>query len=654
MMSGAMSVGASVLQIGGAFMKVTDTANAGLRAIGGAAMGAKLGAQFAGPWGAAIGAVIGGLAGLFRKPSWVKVGEQIAKDMGLDKALSKELSKAIEKMAKDLNVTTAQAGMLSLDKIMAETGKTAAEMSKQVFELFGQQFPAGSKAAEQQLQTLDTIWGDVRKSATATGDAMTVAMLKAAQASGHMTDSMKAFVSEQNKAMAGGAAKIAEGMGGMDLEGMGDFGKNAAVFFASGFQQAIAEGGLMAALDQLGEGAKAMFDQLTAAGDTAGAALLAPFAALQSQIGDNEQLKGMLTTLEGMGEVFKGAANQGLLNPEMQAAFGETMAQAHDALLAAGVDGKAAMTAIMPELKAAIDAAQQMGVPLDAKTAEMKAAAEGMGFSFPVDPMIQMVDLMKSLVTGMGFALPESAARAGDSFGGMREKATDSMGSIRDSAAEASMSMETSVKDGLAAINTSTEQTKEISELAAQYTAQQWTSEMAQVPIVVGQQEDSWKESFDTLAAAADPALQQVKSGVQGIANALDGITSHTWEVKVQQTGGGGGGGGGGAPDNAGRGRVGARQAARGGIFSGSRFGYPGPTMHGDEAVIPLSSPTDAARVMALAGLGGSSYTYSPTVNVNGSRLSPAQLAAATTRALQRNFGAFQRTIQRTAQGRRP
>jgi len=537
------------MAMGGAAGQVLGAASGALggqkttagRAMAGAAMGAQIGA-IAGPWGMAAGAIIGGIIGAFHKPSWVKVGKDAGKILGF--AVSDELAKAIDATKKKLGVSTEAATLLHLNEAMAESGKSAGEMSSQVFALMAG-VKSGSIPAKEGLDQINQAFGaviDSARKAGSVGDAMTVAMLKTAKASGQMTDGMKAFVSEQNQAMAGGAAKIGEGMAKMDLKDMGDFGKNAATFFAAGFAGAIEEEGLMGALDSLGAQAKEMFDKMVADGDTAGAALLEPFAALQTQIGENDQLKGMVTTLEGMGEVFKGAANQGMLDPAMQKAFGDSMMQTRDALVAAGVDGKTAMQGILPELKAAVDASQQLGVPLDENTQKLKDQAEAMGYTFNPEPIIQLVDLMKTLVEGMGFALPASATKAA---GAMDQAGQAAAGAAQAAAAAASTTATTTaaaaasssaawmdsgqqtaaaVTDSMNSSATALEAFQETNDLAAQASESAWVSNFAELPIQLNQMAPDLEQGFNDLGAAADPALSGVRQSIQAILGGLRDI----------------------------------------------------------------------------------------------------------------------------------
>lgn len=642
---GGMTAGLSAFQ---QFQKAQEAAAAASAAKAAGVKGAGLlqasafvGQVAAGIQMAASAIQIGkAVIGLFKKSATQKIAEQVGRMMGTD--ISKELAKAIQDTAKKLDLNVSEAALLNLDKIMAESGKTAAEMSSQIFDLMSR-VASGALPAKEGIEQIDKAFQQARTEATQTGDAMTVAMLKAAQASGQLTDSMKAFVSEQNKLMAGGAAKIAEGLGAMDLKGMGAFGSNAATFFASGFQQAIQEQGLIGALESLGPQAKALFDQMIAAGDTAGAKLLEPFAALQSKIGENPQIAGMLKTLEGIGDVFKGAANTGLMNPEMQAAFGDSMKQTLDAMKTAGVDGQAAMTAIMPQLKAAVEAAQQMGIPLDAKTAEMKAAAEAMGFSFPVEPMLQVVDLLKTMVQGMGFELPASAQKA----------ATANQAAAASSSAAWAGSAQTmagAVSNSFNQSKGSLDAFEMANELAAQAGSGAWVANFGELPIQLNQMIPDLTVGFNNLATAADPGLKAVRQKTGGILGDLRDMVNAAKEagsaIGGMGSGGGPGGGGSGGGPGGGGGGVGQPQAS--GFFSPMLPSDRTFRLHRGERVEITPASQTAAR-NAADRMGGD--TINNVFNTAG--MSERQLLRLIKSAQKGNRYGTGTQTRRTSQGRR-
>lgn len=126
---------------------------------------------------------------------------------------------------------------------------------------------------------------------------------------------------------------------------------------------------------------------------------------------------------------------------------------------------------------------------------------------------------------------------------------------------------------------------------------------------VVGKFGELWgwvKEHKAPLANALKFAFWPIMLAIQNV-KLLIGALQSAWELakKAAEYVGGLGGGAGAGKGKGGRKLVGAS----GGVFTGPRSGYP-VTMHGTEAIVPLESPTDAARTLAAAGLmGGVTFT---------------------------------------------
>ena len=632
--------------IGRAVAGLTDLAKAGQQ-------GATAFAQFSsgdimGGISSSIGAItnaIGGLKKLFGGKSQL---ERDAERLGqmLGEKISKGLSEQISKTAKDLGVGLQEAMLLNLDAVLAETGNSVAEMSDEVFKLM-EGIALGGIPAKEGMEQLSNAFNQARDEATGVGDAMTVAMLKAAQATGTMTDEMKAFVSEQNNLMASGAGKIAAGMGQMDLSKMtSSFGENAALFFASGFTQAIAEQGLMGALDSLGEQALEMFEQLSAAGNEAGAKLLEPFANLQKQLGGNEQLTGMMETLSGMGDIFEGAANQGLLTADMTAAFGEQMAEAFAALQAGGVDAKTSMTAIMPELLKAVQAAEQMGVPLDANTQALKDQAEAMGFAFPADPLIQLVDLMKSLVQGMGFDLPASAQNAATGMNNAAQAGTAAMNNMAQQTSQAALTASTAFSGSTQLMSEQYNFLADDITEAAEYWSSQVNAQTMELPTfattattdtlgVYQAFSDNLTDPNGPLSGAKD-AVDDIARAWQGVANATKGAQDAANNYTPP--------GGGGNDSHDSTGGANSVPGYAGGTKGFKDFGSGTLVeLHGREAVV-------TAEDAASGTLGG--ITVINNIYQQPGQ-SPEQLASAMVIVLRRNLKDINPILARTQAGKR-
>src|SRR5262249_25835938 len=153
--------------------------------------------------------------------------------------ISEGLRNEIIKRARDLGVGLEEGMLLSLHRVLDETHRTVGQMIGDVGKLM-HDVAVGSVPTREGMEELETLFQRAREEAKGVGDATTVAMLRAAQATGTMTDNMKAFVAEQQKLEEEGASEIAKGLGQMDLKPKGAdqttldqmkaFGENAAMF----------------------------------------------------------------------------------------------------------------------------------------------------------------------------------------------------------------------------------------------------------------------------------------------------------------------------------------------------------------------------------------------------------------------------------------
>lgn len=104
-----------------AFSKMQQQVGRGNRALTGALTGFSIGNQILPGWGGAIGALIGGIAGLVMKdPRWKRVQDSWSKKLGF--ALSEGTAKAIDETAKKFNDDVELAGVINLDKLIADAG----------------------------------------------------------------------------------------------------------------------------------------------------------------------------------------------------------------------------------------------------------------------------------------------------------------------------------------------------------------------------------------------------------------------------------------------------------------------------------------------------------------------------------------------------
>jgi hypothetical protein len=112
-------------------------------------------------------------------------------------------------------------------------------------------------------------------------------------------------------------------------------------------------------------------------------------------------------------------------------------------------------------------------------------------------------------------------------------------------------------------------------------------------------------------------SMSRLVDEIERMVNALLGMPSEkTFTARFEREGdwpipGEGGGGNTGT-----RGPVPYKEFAGGGLITRPTLSLMGEA--GPEAVVPLTKPAEAASVMAKAGIGGTSITFAPTVNVYG------------------------------------
>ena len=400
---------ASIGQIAGAFLKATDSASGLQRAMGGAMVGAQVGAQFGGAWGAAIGAAIGGIVGLFRKPSWAKVGEEAGRILGLaaGESLSKELSQQIEKTSKTLKVSVQVATLLNLDKVMAETGKAASTFVPQVQQLFAG-IAKGTVPMAQGVEQIGKAFTAMAQEADAAGGLASDAMRQII-ATSMATGIRVKEVSDYIKGLATDAAPALEAKWkvlGPETEKVGDKMATLGRLTSAAFQAMLFGGAsVVEAFQTLGPAIDAAVDAAERSGvELSGA--MGEMAGFRNLIKANEDLVNSVT---GTSAIIKLAA----------AGFGN-MADAvglvstdYDALTAAGFSNAQALAIQAPALRQ-LDQLYRRGLipTLDEATQAHIAEAQAMGLLDPTpqeamaEATQQLVVLMGLLVQTMGVALP--------------------------------------------------------------------------------------------------------------------------------------------------------------------------------------------------------------------------------------------------------
>lgn len=420
-------------------------------------------AAMAGPVMAAVGA-------WFEARKISKIGKEVGAMFGT--SISKEMSKQISEQAKKLGLNVSETALLNIPKIAEDSGKSIRSMGSQISDLFGR-IKSGALPSAEGMKALGETFSKVTEEAKKlgiVGDRTTVSMLKMGRETGLLTEEMKAYSKEQVQLAVSGAGKIADGLSkalggssskeavekwfgiykskydelkklGSNLtdaqqadmkqfeqlmnaqqdklntgkfssgQNMNSMGKDAATLFMGAFNAAVAEEGWAKATESMREGYEKMKGAL--GGDEEAMALLAPFERFVGYL-ENEVVVGLLTIADGTKDVITGLANAGYLSTEQFTAATGLINSTYEKMKVEGVLAKDSLLAIAPALGAAISAAQQYGIPLDQKTLELKAAAEAAGVKFPIDPLLQVRDVLLSIAEALGAKIPESARSGAD------------------------------------------------------------------------------------------------------------------------------------------------------------------------------------------------------------------------------------------------
>jgi hypothetical protein len=182
------------------------------------------------------------------------------------------------------------------------------------------------------------------------------------------------------------------------------------------FSALAEENGIVSAVDAMSEDFASLRESLSASlGPEMANQILGPFAAAFDTIG-NEHLRPLFEGIDGLSQAMKGLANAGYLNVEQFAAMQAGIGTMFDLSIAGGADMKTSLLAVSPAIQAAISAAQEFGIPLDADTQRLKTLAEQNGITFKTDPMRAMLDVMVEIAKVMGATIPDSVKKMQGSF----------------------------------------------------------------------------------------------------------------------------------------------------------------------------------------------------------------------------------------------
>jgi len=420
--------------IGGMLNKGTGNKMVAGQAMQGAASGAQIG-MIAGPYGAAAGAIVGGVLGFLKGAKLKKDAKAAGKALGME--VSQELAKQIQQTAKDLKIDIKSAALLNLSSAMDESKKAAGTFAPQVASLMkgiaDGSIPA-KEGLEQVGQAFTKIADEAMKAGTV-GSREMVALIKASRDMKLDSPEIKAFVSEQLSRAAAGFAKFAalfkkstkeevdklgeeadKAFAGLSDEAVKKLAANTGMVFGAVFNALVSEQGIIGAVDQMKDSFETLRTRLLETlGEDAVTKILGPFGAAFDTIG-NEKLRPLFEGIDGLSQAMQGLANSGFLSLEQFGAIQQATKTLFDEAVAGGADMKTALLAVSPSIQAAISAAQEFGVPLDADTQKLKDLAEQNGITFKTDPMRAMLDVMVEIAKVMGATIPDSVKKMQGSF----------------------------------------------------------------------------------------------------------------------------------------------------------------------------------------------------------------------------------------------
>ena len=518
-----MGAAASALSVASSIASANKQQLSGAKgAASGAMQGASFGAAF-GPWGAAIGAVGGALIGFFSGSKFRKIAKDAGKVLG--DGLSKETVSAIQEDMKKLDLSASQASLLHIGDAMIDTEKSAHEFAGQMNDLL-KGIADGTIPAKEGIAALEEGFAglaDEAEKAGTVGDRALVGLIKNARALGQLTPQMKAFVSEQLDAALEGVHKFVAAVKGLSDEAITKLGKDSGVVFGAMFDALVSERGIIAAVDALKDDFTTLKETLSKSlGQEAMEAILGPFGAAFDTLG-NEKLRPIFEGIDGLTQAMKGLANAGFLSTDQFTAMQHATATLFDEAIAGGADMKTALTAVAPSIQAAISAAEQFGVPLDADTQRLKDLAEQNGITFKTDPQQAMLDVLVSIAEVMGAKIPESVAKMRDSVVGGTQAMTGAAQSSAAAQTEAYSASGAAVADSFSQIAMAGQETFDVLQGGAGDLASSLSGDIPDAA------QEAMKALRDLQATAANP----VEVGGGGAAGGTAGPKNISANVSV-------------------------------------------------------------------------------------------------------------------------
>lgn len=412
----------------------------GKRALNGAAKGAAAGAAF-GPYGVVIGAIAGAAIGFFSGPKWANTAKAAGKVFGTE--VSNELAETIYKDKKKFGVSDKDASLLNLnagmDEAMKATGKSVKDFGPLIMDTMALAAKGGATAAKA-IAEVGQAFEKVKTAAKeGVGDKLMVQMIQGAAAANLKVPEIAAAVTAAlDKAISGVGGMIA----GIPLTNEADV-QAQAVIMASTFWAKVKADGVVEAALAFGDIMTTWNEKFAAAGIEMNAATAAILAPLQQIAGlaSNEMTRPILEGIGAMQDALGGLADSGFMTGGAFDAFGQQAGSVFEQLKGQGIDSNTALMAIAPMLSQLKEAAANYGYELDANTQSLIGQAEAAGIAFPVDPMLQVVDVLTAIAVKLGADIPSSVQKTTESLNGMGAAGSDSMKRMGDDGADATTRM---------------------------------------------------------------------------------------------------------------------------------------------------------------------------------------------------------------------
>jgi len=384
----------------------------GIAKIAGSLMGGIGAALSAGKAALQIGKAI---VGLFKSSPAEKAAKEGGKYLGFK--MSKELSEQVAKDAKKFGVSMKDAILLNLNAAIAESGKSAKEFSSQIMDAMALA-AKGGKEAGKAIEEVGKAFSSVREQAKkGVGDKAMVQLIQRARELGLKVPEIADAIKDDLAKALGGLGKVVSGIAFVDTGSV----SRQATLLASTFWATVREQGIVEAAFAFADVMKTWNEKIDAAGlemTAETAAMLAPINAVVG-LAMNETTRAVMEGIQGLSDLLGGLADSGYMTVgAFQAVGGEAQA-AYDQLIAGGADSQTALMAIAPLLAQLKEAAANYGVELDDNTKRLIEQAEAAGVAFPVDPLLQIVDVLKEIAKVLGAEIPASANRAGEALRGL-------------------------------------------------------------------------------------------------------------------------------------------------------------------------------------------------------------------------------------------